>query len=110
MTWHAVEIPDAVIKTPLEVVREQSGGFFPGGTEIAASSNGKERHIIDIIVCYFIDDGQLPSAYASPLGPEDHVDGLDLLAENELAGWLKCKRELSRGRTFGQRLRLRRCR
>lgn len=102
LTRHAVEIPYAVVETPLEVVREHRGCAFARRTQVAPTGDGNERYVIEIVVGHLVDDGQLPSAHASPLCPEDQVDGLDLLAENELAARLECKREVGCIWPFGR--------
>ena len=94
MTWHSIESPDAVIEAPKEIVGEESFSLVNGCVEVATPGHGNERYVVKIVICYLIDDGQLPSAYRSPLGPENHVHGLDFLAQNECSGRLERKREV----------------
>lgn len=96
LAGYVIEVPDTVVEAPLDIAGEQPGSLLLSGSQITTASNSEEGHLVDIIACDFIDDGQLPSAYASPFGPEDHEHGLDFLTENELTRWFEGEREILR--------------
>ena len=88
-----VEIPDRVVETPVDVGKQLGGTGFCG-TEIGLSGHGDEPDRVGVIRCDGINDGQLPSADASPFGPEDQVDRLLLGGEGELPSVSESEREV----------------
>ena len=90
-----------LIQTPLD-----GSGWHqlcgPGGrlVEGGLPGDGYELNPIDVFSSKFVNDGQLPSTGASPLGPEHQIDGLLLVAERERRSVGKRKDEIGGGGTL----------
>lgn len=79
LAGNVVQLPDLVVISPGDVVREQFRGNGGAAGVVRPTGNREEGNVFEIVVGYFVDDRQLLSACASPLSPEDHVDGFRLL-------------------------------
>ena len=95
----SVEVPDRVVEAPFGV-GEQFVSHFLRRVEPGLPCHCDEPHVVHVVGLNSIYDGQLPSAHASPLGPEDQVDGLLLCRESEVSPISESKREVGSGRSF----------
>ena len=73
-----------LVETPTDDPgRHQLGSPSGGRVKTGFPPNGDEFNLAGEISSHFVNDGQLPSTGASPLGPEHQIDGFLLIAERE---------------------------
>ena len=73
--------PDFFVQAPLKVGREQLFRGHRGRSDIRPTGDRDEVDLALEVRSYLVNDGQLPSTDASPLGPEDHERGIRRLAQ-----------------------------